>query len=348
MAAKTGATQEHLEFLRRAAADARRHGIYGLLRRAEARARDLPRIGESRLPEQNIVDLAQSPSLAFADSTLESIKVDGRRPRVEGYWLGLTGPMGPLPLHMTEFAYYERRYAKRRPFGAFLDMLAGRSLQLFYRAWAESNPAASADRPNDDRFSGYLEALTGAAVGVPKDAAFPARARIYYASVFIGRRSASAIQDALSDLVGAPVRLIEYVPLMRDIDPDDQTRLGGPLSGLGVDSIAGRRTYTVSDAFRIVIRVDNRRDYDALLPGGRRFQMVAEALEAFAPPHLEWDLQLEIEAPKIKGAALDGRARLGWTSWVTPNPKGGPRADARLGRGARRIARTANKKDRTR
>jgi type VI secretion system protein ImpH len=318
------------------------------LRRAEARARSLPRIGESRLPEQNIVDLAHVPSLSFADSTLEAITVKGGRARVEGYWLGLTGPMGPLPLHMTEFANYERRYGKTRPFGAFLDLLAGRSLQLFYRAWAEGNPAASADRPDDDRFSGYLEALTGAALGVPADAAFPARARVDYASVFIARRSAASIQDALSDLVGAPVRLIEYVPLMREIEPDDQTRLGGELGGLGLDSVAGRRTYTVSDAFRIVISAKTRRDYDALLPGGSRFQVVAEALEAFAPSHLEWDLQLEIDSAKVKGATLNGRARLGWTSWMTPDPKSGPRADARLGRGARRIARTASKKDRSR
>jgi type VI secretion system protein ImpH len=344
MAAKDGPAQEHLGFLQSAAAESKRHGLFSLLRRAEARAPGRPRIGESRLPEQNIVDLAQTPSLAFPTSTLESVTVKGGRARVEGHWLGLTGPMGPLPLHLSEFAAYERRYSKRRPFGGFLDLLAGRSLQMFYRAWADSTPAASADRPADDRFATYLEALTGAAAGVREDAAFPARARLYYASVYISRRSAASIQDALTDLVGSPVRLMEYVPLMRDILPEDQSTLGGP-HPLGAGAVAGGRTYTVSDAFRIVIRAKDLREYEDLLPGRHRFLMVAEALAALAPPHLEWDLQLEIDAAHVRPAALDGRTRLGWTGWMTPDPKGPPRAEARLGRGARRIARRARKKD---
>src|SRR5205809_2964204 len=138
MAAKNGPTPEHLEFLRNAAGDAKRHGVYALLRAAEARAQGLPRIGDSKLPSQNVVDLAQVPALGFPPSTLESITVRGARAKVEGYWFGLTGPMGPLPLHLTEFALYERRYSKDRPFGGFLDVLAGRMLQFFYRTWAEA------------------------------------------------------------------------------------------------------------------------------------------------------------------------------------------------------------------
>src|SRR4051812_36009091 len=136
MAAKARSASEHLEFLRQAAKDARRHGVFSLLRAAEARAPALPRIGEARLPAQNIVDLSQAPTMEFPGPTLEAVIVSKGRARVEGYWFGLTGPMGPLPLHMTEFAHYERRYSKKRPFGRFLDVLAGRMLQFFYRAWA--------------------------------------------------------------------------------------------------------------------------------------------------------------------------------------------------------------------
>jgi len=348
MAAKDGAAQEHLTFLQQAAADAKRHGVYSLLRRAEARAPTQPRIGESRLPAQNIVDLVQTPSMSFAGATWDRITVKNGRARAAGFWFGLTGPMGPLPLHMTEFATFERRYAKQQPFGGFLDMVAGRSLQLFYRAWADSNPAASADRPQDDRFATYLEALTGAGHGVRPDTAFPVNARLYYAGVYVSRRSAGSIQDALTDLTGSPVKLVEYIPLMRDIEPEDQTRLGRSLNGLGVDAVGGRRTYTVTDAFRVIIRAETLRDYENLLPGGPRFQLVSEALQAFAPPHLEWDLQLEIDARQVRAARLDGRTRLGWTGWITPNPNSGLRCDARLGRGARRIARNSIRKDRSR
>ena len=235
MAAANGPAPQHLEFLRNAASVVRRHGLYGLLRAAEARAHGLPKIGDSKLPAQNIVDLAQVPILAFPATTLESITVSGDRAKVEGYWFGLTGPMGPLPLHLTEFAHYERRYSKTRPFGAFLDLLAGRMLQFFYRAWADSNPAASADRPATDRFAGYLAALTGAADGVRPGAAFPVGARLYYAGLYASRRSAAGLQDAIADLAGAPVTLVEYVPLLRDIEP------GGPDTARPRLQRAGRR-----------------------------------------------------------------------------------------------------------
>lgn len=343
MAPENGRASQHLDFLRRAAGQARRYGLFGLLRAAEARAVDMPRIGDARLPSQNVVDLAQVPFLSFPGSTLEGVTIKGGRARVEGYWLGLTGPMGPLPLHMTEFAHYERRYAKGQPFGRFLDVLAGRMLQFFYRAWAEANPAANADRPLDDRFASRLAALTGATDGVPEDAAFPARARLYYAGLYASRRSAAAIEDAVADLVGSPVELIEYQPRWRDIEPADQTRLGGRFNRLGDDAVCGRRTSTVSDAYRIAVHVDTFRDYEDLMPGGPRFAVVAEALDSFAPSHLEWDLQVEVSEAAMRPTALDGRARLGWTSWMNPPPGCGPRAETRLGPSARRIARAATR-----
>ncbi len=344
MAAADGPAPQHLDYLRDAAGDVKRHGLYGLLRAAESRAHGLPRIGESKLPAQNVVDLSQVPALGFPGSTLESIQVSEGRAKVEGYWFGLTGPMGPLPLHLTEFALYERRYSKTRPFGAFLDVLAGRMLQFFYRVWADASPAASADRPSADRFAGYVANLTGATDGVRPGAAFPAQARLYYAGLYASRRSAAGIQDAIADLVGAPVRLAEYVPLLRDIEPADQTRLGRSFNGLGSDAAAGRRASTVSDAFRVVVEIETFREYEAFMPGGRKFDIIAEALDSFAPSHLEWDLELGAGEKAVRPAALNGRARLGWTSWMNPQPGGGIRADARLGRSARRVARSAAKK----
>lgn len=136
MAPKDRAPPEHLTFLADAAEGVHSSGLFPLLRGAEARASHLPRVGTSKRPEQNVVDLKHVPSLFFPPRTVESVKIDGTRAKVSGYWLGLTGPMGPLPTHLTEYATYERRYAKTQPFGDFLDVVGGRMLQLFYRSWA--------------------------------------------------------------------------------------------------------------------------------------------------------------------------------------------------------------------
>ncbi len=337
MAAKDGPTSEHLSFLRRIAEEADRYGLFPVLRGAEARAPGLPRIGTSRLPTQNIVDLIQVPTLSFPSSTLESIEIIQGRARVSGYWLGLTGPMAPLPLHLTEYAMYERRYGGgRRPFGRFLDVIAGRMLQFFYRAWADSNPATHADRPGDDRFAGYLAKLTGATDGVRANSAIPAHARLYYAGLFVSHRSAASLQDALTELLRTPVRLKEFLARWRDIDPSDRTSLGKGFNSLGVDTVIGSRVRGVSDAFRVVISARSFREYEEFLPSGPRFKIAAEALDAFAPSHLEWELELELDEREARPARLDGRTRLGWTGWMAPPGRNRVRADTRLRRYAGR------------
>jgi type VI secretion system protein ImpH len=333
MAAEDGASTHHLTFLRRVATDARRYGMFPAVRGAEARAPTLPRVGHSRRPSQNVVDLAQVPALNFPAPTLDSVEFHHDRAQLNGFWLGLTGPMGALPTHLTEFASFERRYAKTRPFGRFLDLLANRMLQFFYRAWGDSQPVVQADRPEDDRFATYLARLTGAAEGVEDQAGFPAQARLLYAALFASRRSAVAIEDSIGHLLNQPVRVLEFQPRWRDIEVADQTRLGRAFSTLGGDMMAGKRVRVASDAFRVVIRANSMREMERLLPSGNRFKIASEALDAFAPSHLEWDIMIEMEERHARPAHLDGRTRLGWTGWLCPNGKSRTiRADAHLTR----------------
>ncbi|QNE32478.1 type VI secretion system baseplate subunit TssG [Sphingomonas sp. NBWT7] len=331
MAAENRSPTDHLSFLADAAAEAKRYGLFPIARGAEARAPHLPRIGRARRPAQSVADFVQVPTLAFPDATLTEVEVREGRARVGGYWLGLTGPMGPLPSHMTEFATFERRYARTRPFGRWLDLLAGRMLQFFIRAWSDSQPAAQADRPDDDQFAQHLSQLTGASEGVGPHAAFPALGRVHYAALFAGRRSAGAIEDALTHLLGQEVRIEEFQPRWRDIQPEDRTRLGRQFARLGDEAMLGARASVASDAFRVVIRADTPAAYAALLPSGQRFQVLAEALDAFAPSHLEWDIALETDGATALAARLDGRTRLGWSGWLGGGAAG-VRRDAHLRR----------------
>lgn len=334
MAAADRPPTEHLSFLQRAGAEVRRYGLFPLVRGAEARAPGLPRVGRARLPAQNAVDLAQVPSLSFPDATMEEVEVRRGRPTLHGFWLGLLGPMGPLPTHLTEFAYYERRYATSRPFGRWIDLISNRMLQLFYRTWGDSQPAVQADRPDDDRFARYLGVLSGAAEGVSEHAEFPARARLFYAALFASRRSAVAIEDALGHLLRQPVRVLEYQPRWREIERDDQTRLGRTFARLDQGVVIGGRTRVASDAFRVVIRANSMREYEQLLPTSPRFAIASEALDAFAPSHLEWDMMIEMEERHARPAKLDGRAQLGWTGWLKPGTGRNIRSDAHLTRRA--------------
>lgn len=334
MAAPDRQAPEHLTFLAQIAGTISKWGLFPVLRGAEARAPHLPRIGRARLPSQNIVDLGQTPTMGFADSTLRKIEIVNGRARVSGPWFGLLGPMGPMPMHLTEFAVYEARYAPGRPFGRFLDLIAGRMLQLFYRAWADSQPTALLDRPDDDRFGDHIAALSGAREGAGP--AFPAAARLHYAALFASRRSAVSIEDGLSDILGQRVFIQEYQSRWRELEHGDRTTLSGPYAQLGNSAMLGARSLCTSDAFRLVVRANSLRDYMTLMPGGSRFAITAEALDAFAPSHLEWDIAVELEERHARPARLDGKTSLGWTSWMRrPSDSKKIRRDAHLRRATR-------------
>lgn len=333
MAAPDGPAPDHLNFLRLAAEQVRRFGFFPLVRAAEARAPHLPRVGRSRLPAQNVVDMAHAPTMEFPGATLEAIEFRGTgRATVRGCFVGLTGPMGALPLHLTEFAHYERRYARKQPFGRFLDLLTDRMLQFFYRAWADSQPACQVDRPGDDRFLGYVSTVTGATLGAGRAKAFPADNRAHYAGLFASRRSAAVLQDGLSHLLGTPVRIEEFAGGWRDIQAADRTRLGRAdhACRLGVDAMLGGQVHLPEDSFRVAVTVSDMDGYSAFLPGGVAHERAAEATEALKPSHLDWELSLRIDERQAPPAVLGGGARLGWTSWVAPAGRDVMRADARL------------------
>jgi type VI secretion system protein ImpH len=77
-----------------------------------------------------------------------------------------------LPLHLTEYARDRARNADDPTLARFLDIFHHRTLSLFYRAWANSRPTLSFDRPQADRFAAFLGAL-GTALGCSLPVAWP-------------------------------------------------------------------------------------------------------------------------------------------------------------------------------
>src|SRR5437868_11263735 len=80
-------------------------GFLSLLRTISARDATQPLPGTARLPRQEPFRVGQQPSMAFAPREVAALDVQGGRLDVRLFGLGLWGPQGPLPLHMTELAY---------------------------------------------------------------------------------------------------------------------------------------------------------------------------------------------------------------------------------------------------
>lgn len=329
------------------ATGADRWELFALARSLEQVRPDAPRIGTALDPADEAVDWTHEPGLDFPRTTLAALEPGPRRPRVRSRHLGLTGPMGPMPLHLTEVTLAERRAKGPQPFGDFLDLVSARMLQAFCRAWAESDPCAQADRPADDGFASALAAVSGAAdlrfvdgTGRPQPGGegFDAWRRLAYAGHLQGLRSAAAVGDALAHAVGRPVRVEELVGRWRAIPEDARTRIGGRRGAhatLGQGATLGARFFAVEWDVGVHVTARDAADLDALLPGGDAHGLLVEAADTLLPRSLDWTIWVEISeaaAPAARLARDPKGARLGLTGWVAPDGAARPatRRDVRL------------------
>ena len=88
-------------------------------------------------------------------STFSRRRTDSRA-RVTVANLGLLGPEGPMPLHLTRwvldrlsqrwFAGADAHETSDTTFVDFVNILQHRMIALFYRAWADAHPAVQVER----------------------------------------------------------------------------------------------------------------------------------------------------------------------------------------------------------
>jgi type VI secretion system protein ImpH len=315
------------------ASDPQRWDFFAAGRAVEAADPGRPRIGESLEPGQEAIDLEHQADFNFPRTTIAEFQGEGRRPALKSQHLGMTGPMGPLPSHLTEIAVYERARRGPKPFNDFLDLLTARPLQQFYRAWANADPCANAERPGDDLFAGYLGAVAGTTdLAFLRPDARPALGdashfddwrRLPYGGHLAALRAPGAIGALLSDLLGRPVTVTEAIGRWRPIPDDQRSRLGRSDSRLGHGATLGGRFWSVEYDVAFSIRAKSMADLEDLLPGGRAHRLLAEAARAALPHHIDWRARVAISEHLIKPARLGGKGangatRLGWTSWMAP------------------------------
>jgi type VI secretion system ImpH/TssG family protein len=290
--------------------------FFGLIRDFEAGARTKPRVGMSLRAQDDVLRFGQAAHVHCPADTLLAPS-DGPVPQVAVMFMGLLGPMGPMPLHFTEIAIFERRYVVDKAFGAFLDILNNRMVQLFYRAWAASDPMANRDRPDDDRFFHYVAALgslTGAGAALPSGL----EALAGYAGQIAGRRSASSIADTAAALLGTPVEVEEFAGTWNDIATGDRSRLGAVLgkhASLGRDTVAGSRVYTVQDAALLRLNFETLAAYEGFLPDAPDYVVLLRTGRALMPSVLDWRFAFSLARPAVLGRS----GKLGWTAWMAPD-----------------------------
>lgn len=309
---------------------ARTHALefFEALRRVECLWPDKPRIGTATRPADEPLRLGQDPSLDFPGSMLSSIasRDDGKL-AIRCNFLGLFGPQGPLPLHLTECAR-ERAVSERdSTLVAFVDMFHHRMLEFFYRAWAEAQPTTHFDRPGDDRFAGWIAALLGFAGEQLRDAdAWPDQAKLYFAGhLSAATRTRDALESLLAVYLELPVQVEECVGEWLGIAPSEQFCLGrGAQSGrLGLNTVLGQRTWNAQSKLRLVVGPVGVSELMQFLPGGASLERLRALMLNYLGHEYAWDMRFKLKRESLPGVQPGQFGHLGWTTWLAPKPTGG-------------------------
>ncbi|HEY4215366.1 MAG TPA: type VI secretion system baseplate subunit TssG [Steroidobacteraceae bacterium] len=298
--------------------------LFAALRLLEQAYSSQPRLGESRKASDDLVRLGQAPHLSFAPSDIASVEgADGgegdARLTLEQFGFGLFGPNGALPLHLTELAYERRRQREDATVVDFLNLFQHRLISLFYRAWADTEPAVSLDRPSSDRFRGYVGALMGLEPETARDADWvPDYAKLSRAGLFAPQaRSAEGLEDVLADYFAIDVQVRQFVGAWLDVPDTLSCRLGDPtLATLGTNTTLGSSTWQCQHKFEIVLGPLDSERFADFLPGSRGLAELHSVVRLYTNDEWEWQARLLLRNVDIPGICLGQGARMGWTSWL--------------------------------
>lgn len=303
--------------------DPRRMGFFELLRRLETGAL---RFGRAGGPGKEPARLGQRVRLAVATGDVAGFTPGeaGRPARVDVEVLGLLGPEGALPLHVSRWVL--TRLSERwfsgdaatadTTFLDFCNMLQHRMLALYWRAWGDARPEVQAEHGERGRGQAMQAALAG--IGLPgmdgRDTALKLR---HATSLGSDVHGAERLTRLLGDLLGMPVRLAEFVGHWMEIPAPLQTRIGRAHAVLGQSAVAGRRSFQRQDRAELRIGPLTLADYRRLLDDRDLRDRLRHAIRFAMGREIDFDLRLVLARAEVPDPRL-GACQLGRTAWVVP------------------------------
>lgn len=302
-----------------------RYGFLALLRRIGADRR-IDRIGTATRPRAEPFRLGQQASLFFAPSEIANVREADGRLKVRLFGLGMLGPNGPLPIHVTEIAREREQSRHDATLADFLDIFHHRYLTLLYRAWASAQAAAGLDRPDDERFSFYVASLAGLDISEIGHGPLPPHARLSASAHLVREaRNPDGLRMTLEHYFGVPVAIDEYVFNWIDVDVDEHSYLGKPgaASTMTVGALLGEQVADRQHTFRVVVGPLDIDAYLRFTPQGADLPRLVEWVRTFMGHEFEWELELRLKPRSAPPAVLGGAQRLGWSGWLGRAPHDG-------------------------
>jgi type VI secretion system protein ImpH len=303
-------------------------GFFELLRRLE---RDQMRFGRSGGPSKEPARLGQRARLTFGTRDVAGFH-PGMPPKVDIEVLGLLGPEGALPLHMTRWILgrlSDRWFtdgsdaASDTTFLDFCNLLQHRMMALYWRAWADARPEVQIEHDAAGRVRALVEALAGVALPgtKPKLPDVQTRLKKRHATA-LGRQvySVERLTAYLSDVLEAPVRIVEFLGTWTEFPPRLQTRLGRQHAQLGRSAVVGARSFQRQTLVELQVGPLTLARFTEFLANPALTARLRHAIRHAMGREMEFNLRLVLSREEIPDTRL-GHSELGRTTWLAPKRK---------------------------
>ncbi len=290
-------------------------------------------VGRFVAPSREVARFGAHASMVFPASAIQRVDwSESGAPAVIVNFMGLTGPLGVLPLFYTQFIV-ERVRAKDTAMLAFFDIFNHRMISLLHRAWEKYRFGIAYERGERDRMTHVLLHLVGlGSGGLERRQAAPDQSLLYYSGLLsLQARSSAALKNLLWDYFDVPVEIEQFVGAWYRLEEPMQCRFekaGAYSEQVGVGALVGDEIWDQQAGVRIRLGPLTLRQYIDFLPNGSAYRPLQALVRFFGGDQFDFEVQLVLKRGETPGCELgarlggdaDGAPWLGWLTWAKTRP----------------------------
>jgi len=278
--------------------------------------------GRFNNPSEEVVRFGAHPDSSFPASEVQALDRSQTPARMRVNFMGLTGPLGILPLPYTSLVR-ERLREKDPSMRDFFDLFNHRIISLFCLAFEKYRFSIPYERGERDNFSHHVLALIGLGTpGLQDRQDVSDDTLLFYSGLLsLHTRSAIALRQLLIDYYNVPVEIHQFVGVWRPVETDSQcsfTEENDYSERLGFGAIVGDEIWDQQSRVRISLGPLTLAQYIDFLPGGEAYRGIRALTGFYAGSEYDMELQLILKRDEVPPCELKTAEapRLGWTSWV--------------------------------
>jgi type VI secretion system protein ImpH len=282
-------------------------------------------VGQFSHPSREVARFGAYPSVAFPASEIQALQFEkDSQPVMTVNFMGLTGPLGVLPLVYTELVA-ERTRARDTTLRDFLDIFNHRMVSFLYRAWRKYRFVVACEQGEPDTVSARVRDLIGiGSPGLQNRQHVDDAALVFYGGFLAQQpRSATVLEQLLADYFDVEVEVEQFAGAWYGLDVNTQCQLGAgePASELlGAGAVVGDEVWDQQSVVRIRLGPLSLTRYLDFLPTGSAYQPLRDITRFFAGNEIDFEVQLILQREDVPscelGAEGDSAPLLGWVTWA--------------------------------